>query len=186
MAKVTSSRDRYRRRRSKNPTSSRNRPQRQRASTNSSRITIGSSTHGSGGAQGPATPPVQGPSQRVQGLIGSRGTSSKTPSQPPKNAHRINPSGGGTKSSGGGSKSGGGRIRGTLTAALAGALSTGSLRNPVTKAKQKEAKKSIGKYNTRDSDGTVRSRRKVGPKIVGPKKVGGKKVGTEAQSFDKP
>ena len=39
---------------------------------------------------------------------------------------------------------------------------------------------SAGNYNTRDADGTVRSRKKVGPKKVGPKKVG-----TIAQSFDK-
>ncbi len=44
---------------------------------------------------------------------------------------------------------------------------------------------SAGKYNTRDADGTVRSRKKVGPKKVGPKKVGPKKVGTIAQSFDR-
>jgi len=44
---------------------------------------------------------------------------------------------------------------------------------------------SAGKYNTRDADGTVRSRAKVGPKKVGPKKVGTKKVGTIAQSFDR-
>ena len=72
------------------------------------------------------------------------------------------------------------------------ALATGSLRNPVSKAKAKEAaakkakkESSVGKYNTQDSDGTVRSRKKVGPKKVGPKKVGPKKVGTVAQAFDK-
>ena len=60
------------------------------------------------------------------------------------------------------------------------ALATGSLRNPVSKAKRKElTEKSEGKYNTRDKDGTVRSRKKVGPKKVGPKKVG-----TIAASFD--
>ena len=37
-----------------------------------------------------------------------------------------------------------------------------------------------GNYNTRDADGTVRSRKKVGPA-----KVGSKKVGTIAQAFDK-
>ena len=68
------------------------------------------------------------------------------------------------------------------------ALATGSLRNPVSKAKAKESKenrskiekRSVGKYNTKDSDGTVKSRLKVGPKKVGPKKVG-----TVAQAFDK-
>jgi hypothetical protein len=39
---------------------------------------------------------------------------------------------------------------------------------------------SAGKYNTRDADGTVHSRLKVGPK-----KVGAKKVGTAEQAFDK-
>lgn len=188
MANVTSSRTRSRRRRSKDPTSSRNRPQRSRASSNSQKITISGQRSLSGpprGAQGPATPPVQGPSQRVSGLIGSRGSSPQTPPKAPSGAHRINPSGGGSTSSGGGRRGGSSGIRGTLTAALAGAISTGSLRNPISKAKQREAKKSIGKYNTRDADGTVRSRAKVGPKIVGPEIVGPKKVGTEAQSFDK-
>jgi hypothetical protein len=45
---------------------------------------------------------------------------------------------------------------------------------------RKDPKKSAGKYNTRDKNGKVRSRRKAGPKKVGPKKVG-----TSAQSFDK-
>ena len=39
---------------------------------------------------------------------------------------------------------------------------------------------SAGKYNTKDADGTVRSKAKVEPKKVGPKKVG-----TIAQSFDR-
>ena len=48
-----------------------------------------------------------------------------------------------------------------------------------------EAAKSIGKYNTKDKDGKVRNRKKVGPKTVGPKIVGPKKVGTMAESFDR-
>ena len=40
--------------------------------------------------------------------------------------------------------------------------------------------RNAGNYNTRDANGTVRSRKKVGDK-----KVGDKKVGTIAQSFDK-
>ena len=45
--------------------------------------------------------------------------------------------------------------------------------------RKKKAAASIGKYNTKDADGTVRNRKKVGPKKVGPKKVG-----TVAQRFD--
>jgi len=52
---------------------------------------------------------------------------------------------------------------------------------PVSKSKQPQRKSSnVGNYNTRDADGTVRSRAKVGPKIVG-----AKKVGTAEQAFDK-
>ena len=83
-------------------------------------------------------------------------------------------------------------LRARGTAALAGAIAAGSLYGPVSKAKKKEsdkkkssASKSTGKCNTKDSDGTVRSRKKVGAKKVGAKKVGPKKVGTIAQSFDK-
>lgn len=143
------------------------------------------------GAQGPRTPPVQGPSRRVTGIIGTRkGSTSKPSSSPPtpgtkfraKNVvkpSRLTPRGGGR---------GTGDIRATLLAGMATALATGVLRNPISKAKQREAQKkvqsspssSVGKYNTRDNDGTVRSRAKVGPKKVGPKKVG-----TAAQSFDK-
>ena len=47
-------------------------------------------------------------------------------------------------------------------------------------ARQAKLESSVGKYNTRDKDGTIRSRLKVGPKKVGPKKVG-----TVAQAFDK-
>jgi hypothetical protein len=47
---------------------------------------------------------------------------------------------------------------------------------------RKDPRKSVGKYNTKDKDGTVRNRAKVGPKKVGPKKVGPKKP---PQSFDK-
>jgi hypothetical protein len=88
--------------------------------------------------------------------------------------------------------SGGGKgsaIKSTLAAGLVTALAAGSLRNPVSKAKSKAAKakasKSVDKYNTKDADGTVRSRKRVGPKKVGAKKVGPKKVGTIAQAFDK-
>jgi hypothetical protein len=127
----------------------------------------------------------------VSGIIGTRKGSTSTPkSGPPtpgtklgaKNAvkpTRLTPRGGGSRSGSG--------LKTTLLAGMATALATGALRNPISKAKQLEAKKklskaasSVGKYNTKDKDGTVRSRAKVGPKKVGPKKVG-----TRAQSFDK-
>ena len=87
-----------------------------------------------------------------------------------------------------GNKGGSSALKTTLAAGMVTALATGSLRNPVTAAKQRESKenrkkitkKSTDKYNTKDADGTVRSRAKVGPKKVGPKKVG-----TVAQAFDK-
>ena len=101
----------------------------------------------------------------------------------------------------------GGGVKGTLAAGLVTAAATGALRNPVSKAKAKANRKegqkatlngkpvvwnkksgtwkpdparNAGNYNTIDKDGTVRSRKKVGPKVVG-----SAKVGTIAQSFDK-
>lgn len=106
---------------------------------------------------------------------------SKVPTQGRPKVSRVGPQ---IKASGA-MKTSSNNLRARGTAALAGALAAGSLRNPVSKAIKKEAKKSVGKYNTRDADGTVRSRAKVGPAKVGPKKVGSKKVGTETQSFDK-
>ena len=50
--------------------------------------------------------------------------------------------------------------------------------------KTTDSKSSINKYNTKDSDGTVRDRLKVGPKIVGPKIVGPKIVGTGSVAGD--
>jgi hypothetical protein len=47
--------------------------------------------------------------------------------------------------------------------------------------KTTDPKSSINKYNTKDSDGTVRNRLKVGPKIVGQKIVG---TGSVAGDFD--
>ena len=55
-----------------------------------------------------------------------------------------------------------------------------ALRDKKAKENQAKGASSVGKYNTKDKDGTIRSRAKVGPKKVGPKKVG-----TIAQSFDK-
>ena len=100
----------------------------------------------------------------------------------------------------------GGTYRGMkYPAGLATAASVGSLRSPISNAKRDAQRKngqkatlngkpvvwrngkwvpapsqSAGKYNTKDADGTVRSRKKVGPA-----KVGTKKVGTIAQAFDK-
>tara|TARA_R110001592_G_scaffold88799_1_gene261395 strand:- start:116 stop:1018 length:903 start_codon:yes stop_codon:yes gene_type:complete len=96
-------------------------------------------------------------------------------------------------------------VKTTLAAGLATAASVGSLRSPISNAKRDAQRKngqkatlngkpvvwrngkwvpapsqSAGKYNTKDADGTVRSRKKVGPA-----KVGTKKVGTIAQAFDK-
>ena len=101
----------------------------------------------------------------------------------------------------------GGPTKGMLAAGLVSAAATGRLRNPISKAKAQSSRKegqkatlngkpvvwskrkmdwvpdpgrNAGNYNTRDADGTVRNRKKVGPK-----KVGAKKVGTIAQAFDK-
>lgn len=136
------------------------------------------------GASGPRNPPVQGPSRKTPNIVAdipNRSNKPKTSGPPGLGKVKFDPKNRVTPKSGGGI----GQIRGMGTAALAGALASGSLRNPVSKAKKREASKSIGKYNTRDKDGTVRSRIKVGPKKVGPGKVGPGKVGTEAQNFDK-
>ena len=144
------------------------------------------------GAQGPRSAPQQGPRQKVSGLIGSRPKAQSTnspPKAPGRNSIRRT-SGLSTpkqviKAKG---KSGGG-VKGTLAAGLVTAAAVGSLRNPISKAKGKAAaargNKNAGNYNTRDADGTVRSRKRVGPKTVGPKKVGAAKVGSIAQAFDK-
>lgn len=142
------------------------------------------------GAQGPRTPPVQGPSQRVSGIIGTRKGSTSTPKKSPptpgtkigkfRARNVVKPTKGGPLG-----KSNSNGLRTAFAAGMVTALATGSLRNPVSKAKKRELKKSEGKYNTKDTDGTIRSRKKVGPKTVGPKKVGPKKVGTIAASFDK-
>ena len=198
--KVTSSADRSKRAKKASapkPTSSSTRSR--GSGTGSKKVTSASDrvakkpvSGSSRGAQGPRTAPQQGPSKPVKGLIGSRGSAPrkgpptvKTPSisKVSKQLSAPKPTAGMKTSSS--------NLRARGTAALAGAIATGSLLNPVTRAKKKEsdkrkakAAKSAGKYNTKDKDGTVRSRAKVGPKKVGPKKVGPKKVGTIAQSFD--
>lgn len=160
------------------------------------------------GAQGPRTAPQQGPRQKVSGLIGSRPKTKPSPPRAP-GRNSIRPTSGLStpkqviKAKG---RSGGG-VKGNLTAGLVTAAATGALRNPISKAKAQSSRKegqkatlngkpvvwskrkmdwvpapgrNAGNYNTRDADGTVRSRKKVGPKKVGPKKVG-----TIAQAFDK-
>mgnify|MGYP000864050284 CR=1 FL=1 len=58
----------------------------------------------------------------------------------------------------------------TADGTLAAARARGDFTGPLP-----SGTRSVGKYNTRDADGTIRSRLKVGPA----------KVGTEAQSFDR-
>ena len=146
------------------------------------------------GAQGPRTPPVQGPSRKVSGIIGTRKGSTSTPKKtPPTPGLKLGKPRNVVKPTAKGGKGGGSGLKTTLAAGMVTALATGSLRNPVSQAKAKESKenrskiekRSVGKYNTQDKDGTVRSRLKAGPKKVGPKKVGPGKVGTIAQAFDK-
>jgi hypothetical protein len=213
MASNRDPRPSYRRRNRAKPTSSATRSKRTKASTapkptsSSTRNNPGSGaksrpvvTQSAGrpsGAQGPRSAPQQGPRQKVSGLIGSRPkakASSSPPRAPGLNSIRRT-SGLSTpkqviKAKG---KFGGG-VKGTLAAGLVTAAATGALRNPVSRAKGKAAaergQKNAGNYNTRDADGTVRSRKrvgpkKVGPKTVGPKKVGAAKVGSIAQAFDK-
>jgi len=73
--------------------------------------------------------------------------------------------------------------RGLRTAATLG-LGAAAMQSS-TSSKDTPSTTSTDKYNTKDTDGTVRSRLAVGPKNVGPKIVGPKKVGTVAQAFDK-
>ena len=163
MAKITGSRNRYKRKRSKNPTSSQNRPSRSRASSNSSKVTTAGEKSGGRGQSRVTTErdtrrrkarsTVTG-GQRAKvkikpkstGIIGTRNTpGTKTSYSSPKTPGvKFNPSKRTTPKGKGGK--GGGSIKATLTAGLAGALSSGKLRNPVSKAKKREAAKSIGKY----------------------------------------
>ena len=142
-------------------------------------------TGGPRGAQGPRTAPVQGPYRKTPNIVADipQRTNKPKAGGPPTPGVKFNPSK--RVPAKPGMKGGDKGLKTLAAAAAVGALSSGALRNPVSKAKKKEAAKSIGKYNTKDKDGTVRNRKKVGPKKVGPKKVGPKKAGTEAQSFDK-
>ena len=138
------------------------------------------------GAQGPASPPVQGPNKKVSGIIGTRKGSTKAPTNPPPTPgtskfNKFRPK---TVASAATLLSPRSDLPAKLVAggSLAAELIT-HLRGNKSKAKPKtktNTSKSVGKYNTKDKDGTVRSRKKVGPKKVGPKKLG-----TIAQAFDK-
>lgn len=132
------------------------------------------------GAQGPANPPVQGPSRKTPNIVADIPQRTNKPKSggPPTPGVKFNPKN--RVPAKPGMKGGDKGLKTLGAAALVGALSSGALRNPVSKAKKKEASKNIGNYNTRDADGKVRSRKKVGPKKVGPKKVG-----TIAKAFDK-
>jgi hypothetical protein len=214
MASNRDPRPSYRRRNRAKPTSSATRSKRTKASTapkptssstrsttkgraknrvtsDSNRVKTNKVSGPSRGAQGPRSAPVQGPRQKVSGLIGSRPKAKPTPPRAPGRNSIRRTSGLSTpkqviKAKG---KSGGGNVKGTLAAGLVTAAATGALRNPVSRAKGKAAaargRKNAGNYNTRDADGTVRSRKRVGPKKVGPKKVGAAKVGSISQAFDK-
>lgn len=136
------------------------------------------------GAQGPRTPPVQGPSRKVSGLIGSRKPARTTPpaSKTPKTPGRfidkpqVQNNVRALQNSPLKHVRGLGKVGVVLT--LAEAAKAG-LTKAASNNRKKKAAASIGKYNTKDADGTVRNRKKVGPKKVGPKKVG-----TVAQRFD--
>ena len=171
------------------------------------------------GAQGPKTPPVQGPRQKVTGIIGTRKGSTK-PKNPPTPGSFVKTKSKPSTARGPSTtpksvvksatklkvRGGRGGLAGLAMTALEMAARGGALgktvkasyeksdaqmdrllKNPLKKdttGSRKKPSSSVGKYNTKDADGTVRSRKKVGPKKVGPKKVGPKKVGTIAQSFD--
>jgi len=145
------------------------------------------------GAQGPASPPVQGPNKKVSGIIGTRKGSTTAPTTPP-------PTPGTTKFNKFSAKTvastatllsprsdlpaklvAGGSLAAELISHLRGNPKATAESKPKPKPKTKSSpSESVGKYNTKDKDGTVRSRKKVGPKKVGPKKLG-----TIAQAFDK-
>ena len=170
------------------PTSSTDRAKQQ--GKGSRKVTTGNGGNKPTIPQGPRQASVQGPYQKPpKGVLGSRNAAPKTPAKkaPPTPGLKLGKPRNVVKPTAKGAKGKGSALKTTLAAGMVTALATGSLRNPVSKAKAKEAaakkakkESSVGKYNTQDSDGTVRSRKKVGPKKVGPKKVG-----TIAQAFDK-
>ncbi len=103
------------------------------------------------GAQGPRNPPSQGPSQRTNGLQGSR---PKPRPQPPKSAtpkvsnvgpqirqakavQQANPG----RAARAARRGGRGPTKGMLAAGLVAAASSGALRNPISKAKANASRK---------------------------------------------
>lgn len=100
------------------------------------------------GAQGPAQPPVQGPSRRTPNVIGSRPPASRNPPTggPPRaprdRTFQIGSKGKPPTPTRPSSRPGatGSRIAAAATTTLAAAALTGSLRNPVSKAKAKEGR----------------------------------------------
>jgi hypothetical protein len=158
--RITGSRNRSTRKRSKDPTSSRNRPQRSRASTNSQNITTGDSVSRYRPLQGRGALSVtQSPGSSALGA----------------GAARV------TTGSGRAALGIFGRIMSALPSVapllLLGGDSAKGRPGTVgyNQKRQGKAKNSIDKYNTIDSDGTVRNRLKVGEG----------KVGTAEQAFDK-
>ena len=141
------------------------------------------------GAQGPRTAPQQGPSQKVSGLQGSRKTVSKpAPKSATPRVSRVGPQikqAARVKAANPGRAARAARIakksRGNALGLAAAVITDDVMNRGVAdgtlkgKPVRSNPKKSVGKYNTRDKDGKVRSRAKVGAK----------KVGTIAQRFDK-
>ena len=157
--RITGSRNRSTRRRTKDPTSSRNRPQRSRASTNSQRITQGNSVSRYKPLQGRGALSVtQSPGSSALGSGAAKVTTGVGRAKLGLlgNLVRVAPTIAGLLMLGGDSAKG---RPGTVG---------------YNQQRQGKAKKSIGKYNTMDADGTVRNRLKVGEG----------KVGTAEQSFD--
>jgi len=101
-------------------------------------------TGGPRGAQGPRTAPVQGPSRKTPNIVADVPQRTNKPKvSPPTPGVKFNPKN--RVPAKPGMKGGAGVLRTMGSAALAGALSAGSLRNPVSKAKEKELRKKEAK-----------------------------------------
>ena len=162
-----------------------------RVTSSSQRVTRTPASGPPRGAQGPRSAPVQGPSQKVSGLQGSRKRFKSPPKAATPKASRV---GAQIKQAKNVKAANPGRAaRAARTAArskgnplaLAGAVIAEDVMNRSVadgtlkgKPVRKKLSKSAGKYNTKDKDGTVRSRRKVGPKKAPAKKA-------PTKSFDK-
>lgn len=153
------------------------------------------------GAQGPRTAPQQGPSQRVntRGLVGSRPKPKTTPKPPPTQKYKPRASNIAdqirqakdmkTRTAARRVLKAGGTVAQikrvlaasnpyTLAATIIGSdIMNRGVADATLKGKPVAAKpgRNAGNYNTRDADGTIRSRKRVGPK----------KVGTAEKAFDK-